>query len=401
MQEEDVVESLEASRRRLQAALQPAEGLLAAIAGVVLCFAGRYFPYSAFFWRAFMLKGWPPISNAVAQLRRRYETKAGASSTAPERSSGFLQVKQSMQSMLSRLQTLTQANRDVPELRQELLGLQTDLAQVAPMALAEVSSVNELLAELRQVYKECLAEATLEASSYMGLNFNVGDSVATGLNRFSAPRLRVLLENALQRAGIQLQILREDPLACRLLEALIRAASNSNLGIWLRRFGQMYGDCSLLLCGSKTLCFVQRAAGRQDCRERLDALDDQEWTLAAGWHGFIQGPGRAHPVLGRSLLAVPAGGRRHVSVLLPLGKLGRQQNRHAVVRSALVAGVLDPGLHCCQSCWLDGCLVVGDHSRSVATRSSGRDLRSAMLNQFDTSHQGSKLCNLADRKSVV
>ena len=26
---------------------------------------------------------------------------------------------------------------------------------------------------------------------------------------------RVLLENALQRAGIQLQILREDPLACR------------------------------------------------------------------------------------------------------------------------------------------------------------------------------------------
>lgn len=221
------MESLEASRRRLQAALQPAEGLLAAIAGVVLCFAGRYFPYSAFFWRAFMLKGWPPISNAVAQLRRRYETKAGASSTAPERSSGFLQVKQSMQSMLSRLQTLTQANRDVPELRQELLGLQTDLAQVAPMALAEVSSVNELLAELRQVYKECLAEATLEASSYMGLNFNVGDSVATGLNRFSAPRLRVLLENALQRAGIQLQILREDPLACRLLEALIRAASNS------------------------------------------------------------------------------------------------------------------------------------------------------------------------------
>lgn len=385
MQEEDVVESLEASRRRLQAALQPAEGLLAAIAGVVLCFAGRYFPYSAFFWRAFMLKGWPPISNAVAQLRRRYETKAGASSTAPERSSGFLQVKQSMQSMLSRLQTLTQANRDVPELRQELLGLQTDLAQVAPMALAEVSSVNELLAELRQVYKECLAEATLEASSYMGLNFNVGDSVATGLNRFSAPRLRVLLENALQRAGIQLQILREDPLACRLLEALIRAASNS-MGIAASYFVEA------------RLCALSNA--RLGAKIAVNGLT--RWMIRNGhWQqdgtgsSKAAGPGRAHPVLGRSLLAVPAGGRRHVSVLLPLGKLGRQQNRHAVVRSALVAGVLDPGLHCCQSCWLDGCLVVGDHSRSVATRSSGRDLRSAMLNQFDTSHQGSKLCNLA------
>eukprot|EP00434_Breviolum_minutum_P000040 symbB.v1.2.000034.t3/scaffold12.1/size699752/14 len=152
-----------------------------------------------------------------------------------ERNVGFLQVKQSMQSMLSRLQNLSSkaqggTARDVPELRNELLGLQTDLAQVAPMALAEVSSVNELLAELRRVYKECLAEATLEASSYMGLRFNVGDSVAFGLNRFSAPRLQGLLEKTLQRAGIQLQILREDPAACRLLEATIRVASNS-LGI--------------------------------------------------------------------------------------------------------------------------------------------------------------------------
>lgn len=233
MQDDDLLENLEESGRRLQTALKPAEGLLAAITGVVLCFAGRYFPYSAFFWRAFLFKGWPPIAHAVAQLRQRYQPRAAAGGA--ERNVGFLQVKQSMQSMLSRLQNLSSkaqggTARDVPELRNELLGLQTDLAQVAPMALAEVSSVNELLAELRRVYKECLAEATLEASSYMGLRFNVGDSVAFGLNRFSAPRLQGLLETTLQRAGIQLQILREDPTACRLLEATIRVASNS-LGI--------------------------------------------------------------------------------------------------------------------------------------------------------------------------
>lgn len=246
-----------------------------------------------------MLKGWPPISNAVAQLRRRYETKAGASSTAPERSSGFLQVKQSMQSMLSRLQNLTQANRDVPELRQELLGLQTDLAQVAPMALAEASSVNELLAELRQVYKECLAEATLEASSYMGLNFNVGDSVATGLNRFSAPRLRVLLENALQRTGIQLQILREDPMACRLLEALIRAASNS-MGIAASYFVEAR-LCALsnarlgakIAVNGLTRWMIRNGHWQQDGMGSSKALAEHTLCLAGLYWQFLRGRGVA------------------------------------------------------------------------------------------------------------
>eukprot|EP00913_Durusdinium_trenchii_P000167 g151.t1 len=45
--------------------------------GVILCFAGRYFPYSGFFWRAFILKGWPPIAQAVAQMRQRYAQQTG------------------------------------------------------------------------------------------------------------------------------------------------------------------------------------------------------------------------------------------------------------------------------------------------------------------------------------
>mmetsp|Transcript_11318 Transcript_11318/g.26025 ORF Transcript_11318/g.26025 Transcript_11318/m.26025 type:complete len:364 (-) Transcript_11318:26-1117(-) len=247
---EDWLASLEASAQRARVVLEPAEGAIAACAGLVLCFAGRHFPYSAFFWRAFVATGWPPICRAVQELRGRYlAARAAAERQMPQTS--FVQVRQSLQGMLSRMQRVSasfqqaQSSRSatLPDLTSELQGLQNDLAQVTPLGSAlavageEAASMGEPLMRLRGAYQQCLAQATLEASRCIGLPMDVGDSVASAVNRSAAPKMREGLELLLQRLGIQLARLQEDANASRLLERAIQAASNS-LGIAVSCFAE-------------------------------------------------------------------------------------------------------------------------------------------------------------------
>ncbi|CAJ1355390.1 unnamed protein product, partial [Effrenium voratum] len=104
-------------------------------------------------------------------------------------------------------------------------GLQKDLTQIFPGLESDATAALEPLQELKKAYQKCLSEGALAASKCLGLPFSVGDSIASAVNRLSAPRLRVALDALLLRAGVELA--REDPLAQRLMSAVIRAASRS------------------------------------------------------------------------------------------------------------------------------------------------------------------------------
>ncbi|CAE8709415.1 unnamed protein product, partial [Polarella glacialis] len=121
------------------------------------------------------------------------------------------------------------------ELSEELQSLQEDLAEANSVgsALAAATSqleperLLELLYSLRASLIASLTAATSEASAWLGLRGNVGDSVAWAVNRSAAPRLRALLDAGVARSGDGVRQLREDPNASRWLESGIRAASNS------------------------------------------------------------------------------------------------------------------------------------------------------------------------------
>lgn len=243
--ENDWLASVEATFRALRRALRPCEGALLFTAGAVSCFYGRHFTYSAVFWRAFSVFGWPVTRRAAKELRQRY--RAARTAVRREMPQGLPSLQEAGTAVgqaLRRLQDLYTAYNEaqrggdadaMARLSAEMQSLQEDIAkaQQAGSALSAVSAelepetLLELLRGLHAAFLASLKAGMEQSAGMLGLSDNLGDHIAVSVNRTTAPWLRAGMDKLVSRSTLEVQQLAEDQWARRFLGYGVRAVSNS------------------------------------------------------------------------------------------------------------------------------------------------------------------------------
>jgi len=246
--EEDWLDSMEATAMKVQQALEPYRSAMLLSVGAIACFYGRRFTYSVLFWRAFRVSGWPAARRAAEELRQRYRAaQAAARREWPQGFPSFQAASDAARQTVARLQVVQDAYQSVQQsgdmsaadvLAFEVTALQDDLvpARRAGSALVAISAElqPERLLELwRGLYAAlcaALSAAMLEGAGLLGLSMNIGESVASTINRVMAPWLHALVDRVTERSSREVQQLREDPNARRWVELAVNGVCNS-LGI--------------------------------------------------------------------------------------------------------------------------------------------------------------------------
>mmetsp|Transcript_34340 Transcript_34340/g.107319 ORF Transcript_34340/g.107319 Transcript_34340/m.107319 type:complete len:380 (-) Transcript_34340:48-1187(-) len=242
---DDWLTSLEATFRALIRALRPCEGALLFTAGAVSCFYGRHFTYSANFWRAFSVLGWPVTLRAAKELRSRFRAaRTAVQRELPQGLPSLQEAGSAASQVLARLQAAYAAYNaaqrsgdaaSVERLSSEMESLQEDLsrARQAGSALTAVSAelepetLLELARGLHAGFLASLKSGLSQSAGMLGLTVNLGDAIASAVNRRASPWLRTGIEHAVSRSNVEVQQLAEDQWARRFLDYAIRAVSSS------------------------------------------------------------------------------------------------------------------------------------------------------------------------------
>mmetsp|Transcript_53533 Transcript_53533/g.165737 ORF Transcript_53533/g.165737 Transcript_53533/m.165737 type:complete len:297 (+) Transcript_53533:64-954(+) len=248
-EEADWLTRLERTLAAARRTLQPYRHLLVFSAGVVTCFCGRHFTYSPFFWRSFSVIGWPVTRHAAGELLQRF--RAAQSAVQRELPGGLPSLEEagSMASQaIARLQAVyaayetAQSSGDAVALERlsaEMWSLQEDLARARQTGSAFTAASEELerrtLLELaRGLHASLVASlkaGMLDSAQMLGLHgVNIGDVVATSINRRAAPQLRAWIDVAVSCTGRDVQQLAEDQNARTFVAYAVRSLSNG-LGI--------------------------------------------------------------------------------------------------------------------------------------------------------------------------